>query len=378
MMLASRFGRILLTLVLLTFPLKVRAQAPPTLTLLVLEAPVDAAPQAEQITILLKELLANSAIVQLTDEPELTMSDMLLLNGCEVDTPECLDIVSVNFETQQFLYGKVERFSSTQLMVRLRVYDRPTNTLKPIYTQAIDQDELETVLREDLSDLLTGTLWELPAFLTLTTSSPVTTSVVLLDGLEIGSLPITRHKVQSGSHNLRVQAEGYRVWTETLDFDGGQLLELSPRLERLGNADADPPDPDKGGGSGPTPPDPTVDTLYQPPLTGWILLGLGGAMLTGAAVTGILVLDAESEHADEVRQRQALELQEYAENLALTTNILLTVGAITVLASGLTFLFMGEEIPVTSNSTTSAFTPSSFTATPLLDGGAYLELGWQF
>jgi hypothetical protein len=55
---------------------------------------------------------------------------------------------------------------------------------------------------------------------------------VRVDGVDVGTAPVTVSPVASGKHKLEVQLPGYRLWTETLTVTAGRARQVTASLER--------------------------------------------------------------------------------------------------------------------------------------------------
>jgi len=55
---------------------------------------------------------------------------------------------------------------------------------------------------------------------------------VRVDGVDVGTAPVTVSPVTSGKHKLEVQLPGYRLWTETLTVAAGRARQVTATLER--------------------------------------------------------------------------------------------------------------------------------------------------
>jgi hypothetical protein len=91
-----------------------------------------------------------------------------------------------------------------------------------------------------------------------------------------------------GSHVVRVQAPGHAPFEAKLDLDEKTTLELSVTLETLPPAPETPP-PASNSLRDESAPDPTL---------GWVLVGVGGAMLAGSAVSALVRTSAISDIDD--------------------------------------------------------------------------------
>ena len=56
---------------------------------------------------------------------------------------------------------------------------------------------------------------------------------VIVDGKELGAVPIDGYKISAGRHEVLVKAAGYQLWKTMLDATLGQPVSVSARLERM-------------------------------------------------------------------------------------------------------------------------------------------------
>jgi hypothetical protein len=69
----------------------------------------------------------------------------------------------------------------------------------------------------------------------LRVNSTVSRSLVLLDGLELGRVPL-EPELPSGAHELEVRADGYQPVRMSLNVRNGSVAQLTPSLERVDTA----------------------------------------------------------------------------------------------------------------------------------------------
>ena len=65
-------------------------------------------------------------------------------------------------------------------------------------------------------------------------SANVTGARVLVDGQKVGKTPMSDRSVSSGSHRLRVTAEGYETYEKTIRVEPGRAVSLYVDLSRSG------------------------------------------------------------------------------------------------------------------------------------------------
>jgi len=354
----------LLLVALVTAPSLARAET--SICLLRLESELKDQAQADLVSRILTRMLGEQNDVRVIDRTDVMMSDLLLVHECDEEDVSCLTQVAESFDAQQVLYGKVEIFADNVLVI-LRVFDSESSAIRPVYSRRIAQDDLSNVLGADLSDLVGGELWELPGYLSLTS---LETAAVTLDKQDLGPPPLARVRVQPGTHTIQVTAPGHNPWEQNVEFKPGRLVELNVDLRAKENVvviiktDDSLNDPSLLT----DPFDDEVMMEYHSPASAWVVLGLGGACLTASVVTGILTLKTQGEFNDERRPQQAQDLTDRGEMLAVTTSVLIAVGASGVVTSGLMFAFLGEW---------TESDPLQIGLAPTL-GGGYMELQLRF
>jgi hypothetical protein len=184
----------------------------------------------------------------------------------------------------------------------------------------------------------------------LTVSPPAGEAVrVTLDGVLVERLGVSR-PMNPGLHRIEATASSGRRYELDIALKEGEVrLFTIPSLAEPAAAPPPPvaarPEPEPE----PTPAQPDHAEPSRPvPHVTWILLGTGGALLAGGAVTGVLTLSRKSELDDrcpgEVCPRNDPELSE-ARTLATVTDILLGVGAAGVLTGVGFWLFADTSEP---------------------------------
>jgi hypothetical protein len=56
-------------------------------------------------------------------------------------------------------------------------------------------------------------------------------AILYVDSVEVGLTPITGYRVPFGTHELRLEQEGYRTMTESIEVTSSRRVVLSYRLE---------------------------------------------------------------------------------------------------------------------------------------------------
>ncbi len=149
---------------------------------------------------------------------------------------------------------------------------------------------------------------------------------VYVDGREVGTSPL-RLALPVGRHFVAAEREGYTRASREIELVEGKPVDHALTLVPV----AEPPRAETGGNT-----------------TGWVLVGVGGALLAGAAITGALALGKNSElddldgDAGNTSRSEYDSIQEEGRTLALTTDGLLLGGAASVLTGGFLLLTGGD------------------------------------
>lgn len=158
---------------------------------------------------------------------------------------------------------------------------------------------------------------------------------VLLDDTEVGKTPLASPILTNvGRHRITLRAPDGASAVRTVDVAGNDLIEVAmtlvePEVRAQGVEARD-----------------SWTTPRKLALAGWVT---GGLLLAGSAVTGVLALRAEDELDDFLQTRSYSEEEAQDERsavkaLAITSDVLLAVGAATVVsATVLWFVSGGDE-----------------------------------
>jgi hypothetical protein len=171
---------------------------------------------------------------------------------------------------------------------------------------------------------------------------------VNLDGAPLADRQATRRLVlDPGLHRIAASAPGHATRELALDVASGEqssgTLVLAPVVS------AAPPAPSASSAvlaRAPALHDAAEPETASAPVPALILIGVGGAALVGALVTGLLALDADDQFTSKCGGvtdcDEALKpLQERTERLALATDVLLASGA-ALAGVGLTLFLLQE------------------------------------
>ncbi len=180
------------------------------------------------------------------------------------------------------------------------------------------------------------------ATVTLSVTSTPDGAQIYVNGREVGASPM-KLELKPGRHFVAVEAKGFTRDSTEVELVAGK--------------------PDKHHATlVPIAPAPSAHAGSEHTTLGWVLIGVGGALLAGAAVTGTLALGKSGELDDidsdggDTTPNEYDAIQDDGRVLAYTTDGLLLGGAASVLTGGFLLLTSGDE--------ETAFTPLNAPSTP--------------
>lgn len=156
---------------------------------------------------------------------------------------------------------------------------------------------------------------------------------VLVDGTEAGTTPLAAAlQVTPGSHELRVEKEGFQPFRLRVAVEAGRRVEAEATLVALQSHTPPPPPPR------PADPAPSRGRTWT-----WVTAGVTGLALAGGTVLGFLAL-GESDSANAEVAGDADRYDEHlssAENLALFADISFGVGILAAASTVVLFIVEG-------------------------------------
>lgn len=173
----------------------------------------------------------------------------------------------------------------------------------------------------------------------------------------------TRLGLRTGRHKITVELEGYEPQTWTFDATGGELSHEFVLVERK------------------VAPNPTTGAAKEyerpVPLGVYIGLGLTGAFAAGAAVTGILALDAKSQFNAAESDADADSARSNGQTLNLVTDIL--IGGAVVSGVTTTILYLTRPSVEVDPAQTALFGTKKFSLEPSVwSGGGGVSMRGSF
>jgi tetratricopeptide (TPR) repeat protein len=156
---------------------------------------------------------------------------------------------------------------------------------------------------------------------------------VFVDGQESGTTPLAGPiRVAPGSHELRVEKEGFRPFRLRVSVEAGRSVETEVTLVAVERREAPPPPP----------PAPTRSGWRLLP---WVVAGVAGVAIIGGTIFGVLALGESDAANDEKEGDLDLydEASSSAETWALLADVSFGVGAAAAVGAVVLFLVTGGE-----------------------------------
>lgn len=245
----------LITLLLVLFTGIGVASAKPKVAVLGLEvldktnvkASVDA---ARQLTEGLRAAAnAGSGPFEVAPNSQREFLDEKIINQCEKEERDCLLKIAGNFGATSLVYGKVQlgdNKKSFQVQVFLLSQDK--GPAKPSITSvsiSASPQELQNAGKKIYNDLVGITSVGSIVIKSKTGKGAVYINNELRGQLVDGELKATQ--LADGEYRVRVQAEGYKKWEETVKVKAGQVttIDADPEAEAVAKPPVDPEEDDK-------------------------------------------------------------------------------------------------------------------------------------
>ncbi len=178
---------------------------------------------------------------------------------------------------------------------------------------------------------------------------------VMVDRKRVAQSPIVDPiRVREGARQIVVLKPGFKNWSQTVNVQGGETVEVNVQLTQEGVVD--------------------VEMTHEEDTTNiwpWVTVGVGGAALIGGAVTGVMAQSLYGKLDEKKNKGEPIAPVDITtgQDLVSMTNLLLIIGSVTV-AGGVTWYFIDESGLDTQGSLSTVLLPTS-------DGGV-LSVGGQF
>lgn len=163
---------------------------------------------------------------------------------------------------------------------------------------------------------------------TLVVQSTPGGATVFVDGRPVGRTPL-RTQADAGAHFISIEKEGFSRATEELMVTGGEELKHSATLVPLAVA--------------------TPVVQEESNLAGWLMVGIGSAMMIGGGIVGVLALDQDAQlDRIESGERDATrsefnDIQDTGRLYAYLADGLLVGGIAAALTGGIVLLTSDDE-----------------------------------
>ncbi|MGF1469801.1 MAG: PEGA domain-containing protein [Sandaracinaceae bacterium] len=179
--------------------------------------------------------------------------------------------------------------------------------------EAGDRDEVEARLAE---------LRSRPATLSVETNPPGAT--VLVDGLDVGQVTPTDIDLETGTHPLRLQLQGYTTIEQSIEARPATHMHLELNLQPAGDPLGEEARPEPEPVAAEPPP---VATGPEGPSTGvWILTAISGVGLVTGTVFGFLALSEQNSFDANPRSSTADRGEAFALAADIGFGVALTAG----------------------------------------------------
>ena len=163
---------------------------------------------------------------ELAPYSEVDLLDVKVANHCETELPACMSIIGKNLGADVLLYGKLENKASAY-RITLRVLDVAKQKLGPAYSENVsafaktsERHEWAWKVYNKLFGVTDGGI---------AIKIEVDTGKVYVDNVAKGTLVKgeARLTVVAGSHRVRIESDGKRMYEETLTIVGGEELRVA-------------------------------------------------------------------------------------------------------------------------------------------------------
>ncbi len=280
---------------------------------------------------------------RVADGGELTMSEMVLMGGCDSPTPECLTSVKgmLDLEADQLLFGSVQHSEDIHLFT-LKLFDFETGQYEAVLEDQTVQgrgDNLEAAIGGLVDSLLYGDVGELDIL-----ARGADDVTVYVDGERIGKAPLSLKNLPLGEHVVTARTPDGQERTQRV-----VLTRSSPsRLAfSFGPVDIDgSPAPQKG--------------LVG---AGWTSVGLGLVGIAVGAQQRIALANLEDDATQTYGDRASISSQEAEDvrsdvsdrqaqmDATLTRSNVGFIAGAALIATGGALLYMGYGVGTETDAT---------------------------
>lgn len=234
------------------------------------------------------------------------------------------------FKEEDFEGALVEFMSAYQAAPHFAVHYNIGICLYKLHRYPEAQEEIQLYLEEGGDEVDPAKKKEVEKILVelenlvgqLVVTCDVAGAQLYVDGEPAGTFPLDGPlRLKVGEYKLRIEAEGYRTWSDKIMLPGGTSESIDVWLTALPE-EVEPPPPKPEPEQPPPPPAPSSKKKI-PAGVFWAGASLTVALAAGAAVTGVLALKKEDEYASMTWEDEGwLGVRNDAKTLQLVTNVL--------------------------------------------------------
>ena len=180
-------------------------------------------------------------------------ADEKVINGCESESRECLGKMTTALGTVAMVYGKLQLTDGKknfQVTVWLLSLDK--NSIKSTtatISAGSSAAELTALGKKMYGDLVgIAAAAAAPAQGTFTFKTKAKSGTVYIDGDARGKIDDGEYKsppLADGEYKIRVEADGFKKWEDTVRIKGGQATSVDVKLEESAKAPVKPPTEDE-------------------------------------------------------------------------------------------------------------------------------------
>jgi PEGA domain len=273
---------------------------------------------ARQVTEGMRLAARASGPYEVADNSQREFVDEKVINQCTSEARDCLLKMAGNFGATALVYGRLQLSDNKKtFLITVNLLTADKNAAKPAVSAPV------TASAQDLQSLGKKIYNELVGVTNLGSISIKTKAskgIVYLNGDMRGELVDGEHKstqLAEGEYVVRISADGFKKWEETVRVKSGQTTVLEPALEAAQVAKVDEPE-DKGSRVIPE----TKLTMRENTVSrggsrrGWRIAAIGGAAVAAGsmALWTLQLLDRE-DSIDKLKGKQN-GASAYIENIA--------------------------------------------------------------
>lgn len=222
-------GFVLIGLVV-ALPTSARADSNPvSVVVFQLDGPEATRSLRTSLTSTIREVVTSHERYDLVNRDPVTLSDMIVLLGCNSANAGCLEKTADQLGAQLLVFGRVEGEAQRKKVV-VKLFDAARGRYLRSFGRVMsDLDQSKRAFRDRIHRLLKTGAEESETQLKIT--SNVDDARVEIDGESVGRTPVERSGLSTGRHEIRVSHPEYRDWTTVVELGVGTRIRIRAPLE---------------------------------------------------------------------------------------------------------------------------------------------------